>query len=72
MAQVPYQEVVQLAEQLTLDEKKALIAHLQRQTPPQMMSYSEWRALIDSVTVSIEPGPQFSDRREDWYDDDSR
>ena len=72
MAEVTYDQVVRLAEQLSPQEQKALIAHLQTISKQRELSSDEWKALLDSSKVSIPPGPNFSDRRIDWYDDDGR
>jgi hypothetical protein len=74
MAQVKvtYEEVAKLAEQLTREEQQALIAHLQGIAQERKLSDHEWNSLIDSVKVSIPPGPYFSDKRSDWYDEDGR
>lgn len=72
MAQITYEEVVRLAEQLTVDEQRELIAHLEELAQHQALSAAEWDTLLISARVSIPPGPDFSDRRADWYDDDGR
>lgn len=72
MADVRYEEVVRLADQLSPSEQKALIAYLQDVAKQRELTQDEWNAAIDAVKVSIPPGPSFSDRRADWYDDNGR
>ena len=72
MAQVTYDEVVRLAEQLSPVEQQALIAHLQETAKHRKLTKEEWLALFDSMKVSIPLGKDFSLRREDWYGDDGR
>lgn len=72
IAQVTYVQVVRLAEQLTHEEQKALIAHLQGIAKERELTYEAWETLFESMKFSSLPGPNFSDRRADWYDDDGR
>ncbi|MBZ0299002.1 MAG: hypothetical protein K8J31_04640 [Anaerolineae bacterium] len=72
MAQVTYDEVLRLAEQLTPAEQQALIAHLQELAEHRALTDDEWDALFDSLKMNIMPAAEFSLRRADWYDDDGR
>lgn len=72
MAQVNYEQVVKLAEQLTRAEQQALIAHLQRLAKERELTYEEWETLFDSMKDSRPVIRDFSPRREDRYNDDGR
>jgi len=72
MSQIAYDEVAKLAEQLSPAEQQALIARLQVLAQQRELSRDEWWTLLDSITVNVPPGPAFSDRRDDWYNDDGR
>jgi hypothetical protein len=72
MAQITFEEVVKLAKQLSPAEQQALITYLQRLAQQGTLGDEEWKTLLDSSKVSIPPGPNFSDRRADWYDNDGR
>jgi hypothetical protein len=71
MSEISYEEVRRMADQLSHDEREALIVYLLKERPTQKLSTEEWTALFNA---SILPGriEGFSDRREDWYDDDGR
>ncbi len=72
MAQVDYQAVVQLVDQLSAEQKQALIAHLQKSAKERELNFEEWKALFDSLKISSPVGKDFSLNREDWYGDDGR
>lgn len=72
MADVTFEEVAKLADKLSPEDRQALITHLQERTQHRKLRPEEWNALLNSITISIPPGPKFSDKREDWYDDDGR
>ena len=72
MGFVTYQEVVRLAEQLTVDDQRALVDHLQGLAQQRDLTFAEWKTLFDSLKSDAELVQDFSDRREDWYDDDGR
>lgn len=68
-----FDAVVILAEQLSDEEQRALVARLLEKRPnPNDLSYEEWEAIFDSMIMPGAPGPDWSDRREDWYGDDGR
>ncbi len=69
---VTYEDVVKLVDRLTVADRHKLLAHLSQSTPPEALSTDEWMAKFAAVRVRVAPGPLFSDRREDWYDDDGR
>lgn len=72
MAQITYDAVARLAEQLSPGEQQALIEHLQGIARQRELSFEEWKALFDSLKIDTPIVGQFSDRRVDWYDDDGR
>jgi hypothetical protein len=73
MEQVSYQQVLQLAEQLTPEEQQTLIARMQEIAAARQLSIRERKALFASMTLDLGPvAPGFSDRRADWYGDDER
>ncbi|MCC7206668.1 MAG: hypothetical protein IT323_05145 [Anaerolineae bacterium] len=67
-----YSEIVARVEQLSRTEQISLANYLNAIIRQGKLTPDEWDALADSVTVSIPPGPAFSDRREDWYGDNER
>ncbi len=67
-----YDVVVRLAEQLSAEEQRALIEHLQEIARQRELSFEEWKALFDSLKIRTPLVGDFSDRRADWYDDDGR
>ena len=72
MTAITFEEVARLADQLSPEDRQALITRLQERSQHRKLSPEEWNVLLNSITISIPPGPKFSDRREDWYDDDGR
>jgi hypothetical protein len=67
-----YEEVVKLAKQLSPVEQQALIAHLQSLSKRRKLTNEEWKALLRASILSVPVKEDFSNRREDWYDDDGR
>lgn len=72
MAQITYEAVVKLAEQLSPEAQKALIEHLQEIAKQRDLSFEEWKAVFDSMVDYTPVVSDISPRREDWYDDDGR
>lgn len=70
MMQAIYEQVLQLVEQLTPEERLRLVAHIQQEQPAHDLALHEWEALLDSITVTLPIGPDFSTDRADWYDDE--
>ena len=72
MVEGTYQQVIRLAEQLTPQEQRTLVAYLQilrRHGLPK----EERLSLFESMLTDLGPvSPDFSFRREDWYGDDER
>lgn len=70
MTGVSYEEVVRLAEQLGPLEQEALIEHLQKIAQQRQLTIKERKALFESLITDLgSVSSNFSDRREDWYDD---
>jgi hypothetical protein len=72
MANITYDAVARLAEQLSPEEQLALIEHLQEVAKQRELSFEEWKALFDSLKIETPIVGVFSDRRVDWYDDEGR
>lgn len=73
MAQVAYEQVIRLVDQLTPQEQEALVAYLQDRATHRRLTTGERRALFESMTVDLGPvSPDVSLRRADWYGDDER
>jgi hypothetical protein len=70
MASISYEAVVQLVDQLSAREQQNLIAHLEAVSRQRELTFDEWRALLKASQLPGLPGPAFSDRRSDWYDDE--
>ena len=70
--QIPYETLVELAQQLPLEQRLELIRRLQQRPQPDLDRATEKIKRLKeaqlSVTVNIEP----SIRRQDWYADDGR
>jgi len=77
MADVDYEQVVQLAEQLTVEQQQQLISRLLVQNSQQQRLTAEEKMQIlraARVHAETESNKQIdmSDRREDWYGEDGR
>lgn len=73
MADITFDEVVKLADQLTPAEKQALAQHLLQTAQEREMTPQERIAIFHSMIIDLGPvSPSYSDRREDWYGDDGR
>jgi len=73
MAQINYDEVVRLAEQLPPHEQRALVVHLQELAEHHNLTRDERKMLFESMALDLGTvSPDYSDRREDWYGDDQR
>ncbi|HVU14398.1 MAG TPA: hypothetical protein VHD90_24135 [Phototrophicaceae bacterium] len=72
MEPITYEVVARLAEQLSPEAQKALIAHLQEIAKQRELSFEEWKALFDSAIDYTPVVNDISPRRVDWYDDDGR
>jgi hypothetical protein len=72
MTETKLLEVLKLVEQLTPQEREALISQLQQLSKERKLTKAERRASLEAAirhdSVLHEPSP----RREDWYGDDGR
>ena len=48
------------------------VFHRQEPLLNEEMTFEEWKLLYDSLKSDTKLITDFSDRREDWYDDDGR
>jgi hypothetical protein len=65
------QEVVELAETLTDDQKAELVVWLLARIKTRNLSVKERLAVFDSMSLDLGGVlPTYSDRREDWYSHD--
>ena len=67
---VNLQDVVNMAEALTDDQRAELVVWLLDRIKTHELTTQERQAIFDSMTVdlgAVQPG--YSDQREDWYDD---
>ena len=70
---VTLEEVIKLADQLSIVDREGLISHLLRKRKnPNDLTMEEFKALLEAAILPGGPGPDYSDRREDWYGDDGR
>ncbi len=67
---VPYEEVVELVDQLSPDEQQRLMAHLEQVSLQRELTFEEWRSLLKASQLPGVPGLAYSDRRVDWYADE--
>ncbi len=72
MAEITYAEVVRLADQLSPQDQRALIVHLQKAAQQRPLTKDEWKILFEASIIRVPVVEDFSPRREDWYDDDGR
>jgi hypothetical protein len=72
MADMTFEEVVRLANQLTPAEKQALAQYLLEAAQERELTPEERIALRRSAIIDIPFHYNPSVRREDWYDDDVR
>ena len=73
MASIFYEDVVSLVDKLTPEEQQALVKHVLEKPKPRKMTAEEFSAWLESLTFDAGAVLEgYSDRREDWYDDDGR
>jgi len=66
---VEFEHVVAMVEQLSESEQKALFVRLLQKTHRRLLNVDERRLLFDTMRVDLGAvSPEYSDRREDWYD----
>jgi hypothetical protein len=68
---VNLQDVVHLAEELTEDQQAELVVWLLDRIKTRDLTTRERLAIFDSMTLDLGAVlPGYSDRRDDWYEDD--
>lgn len=71
-AEVPFETIVELVDQLSFEQQQVLLQHLQTIHPMNGGGVGEKMARLRAVQVDIKVKQEPSPRREDWYDDDGR
>ncbi len=69
---IDFETLVELAEQLSPEDKQALIQRLQETAKQRELTVQEWKTLFESTVIHNPIKEPFSLRREDWYDDEGR
>ena len=70
---VSYDTIVKLVGRLTAAQQRTLLLHLLRELDPTSLSPEDKIRLLHSMSIDLGPiSLGYSDRREDWYDDDGR
>jgi len=69
---IPYETLVTLVDQLPDQERSRLLNHLLKRAKTRHLTPDEKKAILRSMVSDAAIGPGYSDRREDWYDDDGR
>jgi hypothetical protein len=77
---ISYETLLQLVDQLSPEQRRALAAHLRGENGGGPLNhdataetdFARWRANLEAMMIDVPVGPEWSDRREDWYDDDDR
>lgn len=72
MANITFDELVDLVDQLSSDDQIALMEHLQERTKQRLLSVDEKMRLLRTAQIDVEVNQEPSVRRQDWYDDDGR
>lgn len=73
MEKATLEVVIALAEQLSAEERAALVRHLQADSrPPVPLTAAERRQRWQAAILQAEVNEVPSIRREDWYDDEGR
>ena len=70
MANITFDELVELVDQLSSDDQIALMEHLQQRAKQRVLSVDEKMRLLRAVQLRIEVNQEPSIHREDWYDDE--
>ncbi|MBX3065942.1 MAG: hypothetical protein KF726_23390 [Anaerolineae bacterium] len=70
MTDITYEQVVQLADQLSPEDQVRLAEHLEMRRTEEELSDEAWESLFEDLKISVPITDKFSLRREDWYDDE--
>jgi hypothetical protein len=70
---IPYETLIALVEQLPPEQQQDLVLHLLERTQQHPLSTAERRMAFESMTMNLgQVSTVYSDRRQDWYEDDGR
>ena len=72
MADITFEEIVDLVDRLSPIEQTQLTTHLLESAQKRQLSVDEKMRLLRSVQIDAEVNEEPSIRREDWYGDDGR
>lgn len=72
MADISFDELVELVDQLTPLEQTQLTTHLLDRARQRQLSVEEKMTLLRAVQIDVEVRQEPSARREDWYEHDGR
>jgi hypothetical protein len=68
-----YETLIELVDQLSEAQQQDLLQRLQEKVNHRELSREDKRALLNAMAIDLgEVSPDYSDRRADWYGDDSR
>lgn len=69
LVELSYEQIIEVVDKLPRDQKRELLTHLMMDRPT---NDTEWWALVEEAHINIPVIGAYSDRRDDWYDDDGR
>jgi len=72
MANMTFDKIVELVDQLTPQEQTQLTTHLLELVRQRQLTVEERKALLYANVLSVPVANTPSPRREDWYDNDGR
>jgi hypothetical protein len=72
MADVTFENLLELVDRLTPQEQTRLMAHLLTQARNRPLTAAEKMQLLRAVQIDVVINEEPSPRRMDWYDDDGR
>jgi hypothetical protein len=73
MDTMSFDQIVELVERLPPQQQRTLLVHLLGKSQTRQLTNDERKSLFESMIVDLGAiSSAYSDRREDWYDDDGR
>lgn len=70
---IPYETFLEMIEQLPVEQQKDLLMRLLDKSKTYQLNNEERKKLFHAMIIDLgKVSPEYSDRREDWYDDDGR
>jgi hypothetical protein len=69
---IPFETLVELVQQLTLEEQQFLVDRIQGRIQQKSLTVEEKLKLFRSAQIDAKVLQEPSPRREDWYDDNGR